>query len=129
MRSRLTRPQADRRFLPFALRALIIACPARVDIRARNPCLRARFRRLGWKVRFISLVLKIDSYSGLSFCTRRSGFFCEWPTKEGNCNFFAFLEQGFPMVSLFCWSFIHSRLDLAVQGRPYFSPAKKKTIC
>ena len=41
------RYQADRRFLPFALRALIIARPARVDMRERNPCLRARFRRLG----------------------------------------------------------------------------------
>jgi hypothetical protein len=50
--------QADRRFLPFARRALIIAWPARVDIRARKPCLRARLRRLGWKVRFILLVLQ-----------------------------------------------------------------------
>jgi len=41
------RYQADRRFLPFALRALIIARPARVDMRERKPCLRARFRRLG----------------------------------------------------------------------------------
>ena len=41
------RYQADRRFLPFALRALIIARPARVDMRERKPCRRARFRRLG----------------------------------------------------------------------------------
>jgi len=29
--------QADSRFLPLARRALMIACPARVDIRARKP--------------------------------------------------------------------------------------------
>lgn len=46
--------QAERRFLPFARRALMIACPAWVDMRARKPCLRARLRRLGWNVRFIS---------------------------------------------------------------------------
>jgi hypothetical protein len=39
--------QADSRFLPFALRALMMARPARVDIRARKPCLRARLSRLG----------------------------------------------------------------------------------
>lgn len=39
--------QADRRFLPFARRALMMERPARVDMRARKPCLRARFRRLG----------------------------------------------------------------------------------
>ena len=32
-----------------------MAWPARVDIRCRKPCFRARFRVLGWKVRFISL--------------------------------------------------------------------------
>lgn len=30
----------------------MIARPARVRMRARNPCLRARRRVLGWKVRF-----------------------------------------------------------------------------
>ncbi len=40
---------------PFALRALITLRPLRDDIRERNPCVRARFRRLGWKVRFISI--------------------------------------------------------------------------
>jgi hypothetical protein len=39
--------QADRRWRPLARRALMIARPARVDMRARNPCLRARLRRLG----------------------------------------------------------------------------------
>lgn len=66
MRFRSTRVQAERRFLPFARRALMIACPARVDIRARNPCLRARLRRLGWKVRFILLILKFVSCFGPS---------------------------------------------------------------
>jgi hypothetical protein len=33
----------------------MIARPLRVAMRARKPCLRARFSRLGWKVRFISL--------------------------------------------------------------------------
>jgi hypothetical protein len=49
--------QADRRFLPLARRALITSRPARVDMRARNPCLRARFRRLGWNVRFMTVFL------------------------------------------------------------------------
>lgn len=45
-----------RRARPFARLALITRRPALVAIRARNPCLRARFNRLGWKVRFISRV-------------------------------------------------------------------------
>jgi hypothetical protein len=44
--------QADSRARPFSRRALMIARPARVLMRARNPCLRARRRVLGWKVRF-----------------------------------------------------------------------------
>ena len=40
------------RLRPFARRALIVLRPARVDILARKPCLRFRFRLLGWKVRF-----------------------------------------------------------------------------
>jgi hypothetical protein len=55
--------QAERRFLPFARRALMIDRPARVDMRARKPCLRARLRRLGWKVRFIVLSFKFCSVS------------------------------------------------------------------
>jgi hypothetical protein len=49
--------QADRRFRPLARRALMIALPLLVAIRDRKPCLRARFSRLGWKVRFIFLIL------------------------------------------------------------------------
>ena len=39
--------QADRRLRPLARRARMMALPPRVDMRARKPCLRARFRRLG----------------------------------------------------------------------------------
>lgn len=44
--------QADSRARPLARRALMIERPARVLIRARNPCLRARRRLFGWNVRF-----------------------------------------------------------------------------
>ena len=66
--------------------------PARVDMRARNPCLRARFRRLGWKVRFIALVLQNLFHVPASH---------KWPTKEGNCNFFTIFKQDSMIVSLF----------------------------
>jgi hypothetical protein len=39
---------------PLDRRFAKIARPARVRMRARKPCLRARRRLLGWKVRFIS---------------------------------------------------------------------------
>src|SRR3712207_4905128 len=39
---------AERRFRPLARRRLRIAWPARVAIRARNPCLRLRRRTFGW---------------------------------------------------------------------------------
>ena len=48
----LASAHADRRFRPFARRRLRIARPARVDIRARNPCRRFRRRTFGWYVRF-----------------------------------------------------------------------------
>ena len=44
---------ADSRFRPFARRRFRMAWPARVDMRARKPCLRLRRRTLGWWVRFI----------------------------------------------------------------------------
>ena len=44
--------QADSRVRPLSRRALMIDRPARVRIRARKPCLRARRRVFGWKVRF-----------------------------------------------------------------------------
>ena len=40
--------QADSRVRPLSRRALMIDRPARVRIRARNPCLRARRRVFGW---------------------------------------------------------------------------------
>ena len=45
--------QAERRFRPRARRALMMARPERVAMRARNPWRRARFSLLGWKVRFM----------------------------------------------------------------------------
>ena len=45
----------------FARRALIIARPARVRIRARKPWVRLRFNVLGWKVRFIAASPKLES--------------------------------------------------------------------
>lgn len=44
---------------PFCRRDRTTARPARVDIRCRNPCLRARFRLFGWNVRFIDCLLGI----------------------------------------------------------------------
>ena len=38
---------AERRARPLARRRLRICRPARVDMRARNPCLRLRFRTFG----------------------------------------------------------------------------------
>ena len=42
------RPQTVRRWRPLRRRDFKMARPARVDIRLRNPCVRARFRVLGW---------------------------------------------------------------------------------
>lgn len=42
-----------RRTRPLARRALRTLRPLRVALRARKPWLRARFRRLGWNVRFM----------------------------------------------------------------------------
>ena len=44
--------QAESRVRPLSRLALMIARPARVRMRARKPCLRARRRVLGWNVRF-----------------------------------------------------------------------------
>ena len=67
-RSRESAHQAERRFLPLARRALITARPARVAMRARKPCLRARFRRLGWNVRFIDPFLCNRGLAGCGPC-------------------------------------------------------------
>ena len=50
--------QADRRTRPRRRRAFRIDRPARLDMRWRKPCLRDRLRLLGWKVRFISLLVQ-----------------------------------------------------------------------
>jgi hypothetical protein len=44
--------QAESRVRPLSRLALMIARPARVRMRARKPCLRARRRVFGWNVRF-----------------------------------------------------------------------------
>lgn len=42
------RAQAESLLRPFVRRRLRIMRPARVDIRARNPCFRFRLRTFGW---------------------------------------------------------------------------------
>jgi len=49
--------QAEMRVRPLPRRAARIPRPARVLIRARNPCVRARRRLFGWNVRFMGLIL------------------------------------------------------------------------
>ena len=44
-----------RRALPLARRALMTLLPPRVCMRARKPCVLARFKLLGWNVRFMSM--------------------------------------------------------------------------
>lgn len=46
--------QAERRARPLSRLLFRIARPARVFIRALNPCLRLRLRLLGWNVRFVN---------------------------------------------------------------------------
>ena len=45
---------------PFARRRFNTRRPALVAIRALKPCVRARFRLLGWNVRFMSLMPAFD---------------------------------------------------------------------
>jgi hypothetical protein len=63
--------QAERRARPLARRFLSTARPARVLIRARKPCLRARRRLLGWNVRF-----NADLLDDLVTMTRRADQTC-----------------------------------------------------
>lgn len=60
--------QADRLLRPLRRRAARIARPARVRIRSRNPCVLARLRLLGWKVRFP--LLTSGPTPGLTSCSR-----------------------------------------------------------
>jgi len=60
--------QADRLLRPLRRRAPRIARPARVRIRNRNPCVLARLRLLGWKVRFP--LLTSEPTPGLTSCSR-----------------------------------------------------------
>jgi hypothetical protein len=65
--------------------------PARVDMRARNPCLRARFRRLGWNVRFMTVFLCCLSFAQprllMAPGKQAARIVYEWLTKEDNFNF------------------------------------------
>ncbi len=70
-RSQRTR-HTDRRFRPFALRALMTFWPLRVDIRARKPCVRLRFSTLGWNVRFMMIRPREPKGSGILRSTIRS---------------------------------------------------------
>ena len=51
--------QADSRLRPLARRPARIARPALVRIRSRKPCVLARRRLFGWKVRFIVGLLRV----------------------------------------------------------------------
>jgi hypothetical protein len=48
------RNQAESRARPLARRAVMIARPARVRMRSRNPCVLARRRLFGWNVRLLT---------------------------------------------------------------------------
>ena len=52
---RSRRDQAERTRRPLRRRADKIARPARVRMRSRNPCVRARRRLFGWNVRLLTM--------------------------------------------------------------------------
>jgi hypothetical protein len=57
--------QADSRLRPLRRRDLMIACPARSDMRCRKPCFLARLRVFGWYVRFTHCLLGPGVSSGV----------------------------------------------------------------
>jgi hypothetical protein len=59
--------QAESRERPLARRAERIARPARVRMRSRNPCVFARRRLLGWKVRL--LTRRLPNWSSATLAT------------------------------------------------------------
>lgn len=71
---------------PFARRRLMTRRPALVAIRARKPCVRARFNLLGWNVRFMCLLPVVAPRQcgpgrkeparvrGLHFCVNRTAY-------------------------------------------------------
>lgn len=65
--------QADRRSRPLDRRAARMERPARVLIRARKPWVLARRRVLGWKVRFMVMLLGVGSRFRRRACRRREG--------------------------------------------------------
>jgi len=54
-------PQAESRLRPLSRRAATIVRPARVRIRNRKPCVRARRRLFGWNVRLLTADVSEDS--------------------------------------------------------------------
>jgi hypothetical protein len=57
--------QADSRLRPLRRRDLMIARPARSDMRCRKPCFLARLRVFGWYVRFTHCLLGPGLSSGV----------------------------------------------------------------
>jgi len=53
--------QGIRRLRPLARRAFSTLRPFAVDMRARNPCVRARWSLLGWNVLFMAVSRKLQS--------------------------------------------------------------------
>ncbi len=72
-------PQADSSARPLRRRPARMARPARVAIRARKPCVLARRRLLGWKVRLLTVSSPSD----------RPGARGERPGKGGRCSRYA----------------------------------------
>ena len=62
--------QTVRRLRPLARRAFSTCRPAFVAIRARKPCVRLRFRLLGWNVLFIARLVFSLKVMGPSFLIR-----------------------------------------------------------
>ncbi len=93
-RSQRTR-HTDKRFRPFALRALMTFWPLRVDIRARKPCVRLRFSTLGWNVRFMMIRPREPKGSGILRSTIQSVNLvrkCSWSWERKDCC--CLLERG-----------------------------------
>jgi hypothetical protein len=68
------RPQADSSRRPLRRRAPTMARPARVRIRSRKPCVLARRRLFGWKVRLLTVGLQNRRLHADELAKRRSGW-------------------------------------------------------
>lgn len=74
--------QALSRSRPLRRRAASTARPARVRMRSRNPCVFARWRLLGWKVRLLTSC----SRRGQSWWLRQLGSPARWPVDQPRCR-------------------------------------------